>query len=400
MDNQCGCVQQSSDDKDFLLVKATASEASTCGVSSQDSTSGCAKQEQMYDVSLNDFVMPLAQSSTTMLVCNGKIYAVNMWLQFLAPVCKLKITNIVNNTLTLVNRCDNGKTIAENPDAAVAINKGAKFIVCDDPPCTSNDELLEQFQNALSEATELCVPSLKTTSATATVYPVGRTESDPSDLGAKKCIRKIFGFFFKAGRPYFSALGGAINADASGNYRPLVKHKVNNGIYQRLNYSETPGLNSNFQYALAVTKTNERILGPLYMTFIKHVLLRENTASLIFTDWPEFTDEDTKEFTITDYPELAVHSEASLDHYYVMARIDWCVYNPSNTPLILEISMNELKVGRVFARKDDDIVSQFVSISVPIKVMKSDHKLTVLFKTATPATVKHYYKLTIDGIHF
>jgi hypothetical protein len=147
------------------MVEATASDASSCGVSATG-TEGCAKQEPMYDICLSSFLVPLSNSFTSIEVCSPNIYYIGMWLQFLTPNVTLQISNISGKIISLINRCENGDLIYGNPEAGQVVLRNTPFVVVDKPRCKSDEDDIAALENALSNASELCVPSLKTSSST------------------------------------------------------------------------------------------------------------------------------------------------------------------------------------------------------------------------------------------
>lgn len=395
--NDCNCGPEAS--KEYLMVKVTPSEASTCGTGEVSTTKDCAKQEDMFDKSLSSFTIPVTIGSTNMEVCNAGIYTVDMWLQFLDPVATLKISAITGKILTLINRCDSGDAISFNPDAGTAIDKGTKFIVCDSPPCYSEEERAADIENSLKTMTGLCMPDLQECSETAIIQPVGRISSDPEDLSVKKCIKRIFGILFKAGSPYLSSLRTADPVDV-GNYNRLVRHKGTDEVRKQLNYCDSDGLNVQKQYLLSITNGDEAVRGPCYLTKLVQELVEVNTESFTAAAWPTFTEDFEKDFDLSDITGLNVpgNDDSFLDHYYVMARLEFETYTDVDTNRYTTAKLNGLRVGRCLSRVERPGP---MSVSVPIKILKSDHKLTLKFVCESYSDInRFYYNLNIDGIYF
>lgn len=396
----CGC-DSSSSESEYLMVRATASESSTCGDGSPSTgRESCDKQEPMYDYSLSDFVIPSTGFTTSMAVCNPGIYAVGMWLQFIDPVVSLKIVNISNDILSLMNGCGDGLDIDENPDPGLAVSRNTKFVVSGGPLCETDEEEWDRISQSFSFAKEICTPNLEQASITAIVHPVGRIDSDPSNLGVGKCIKRLYGFIMNAGRPIFSALGNPleINSDTIANYRPVVKHKTGNGLFQRKNYSESPDIEPNTQYGLGVTTGSEK-LQPTYFTRPGIVTIEENTVETNPVLWPVLETTFTKEYLLTSFAGATPPSSHALDHYYAIVRIEVATLDtPLNVFRTTEVSLNGVKAGRSMTFKDDDATVVYNSISIPIKVLKSDNKLTLEMKTS--ASIQFYYKISVDGLMY
>lgn len=397
MNTKCGCNTDAPSGKEYLMVEASASDPNQCGnpSSANAGTAGCAKQEPMFDQSLSDFLIPSAASSVIMSVCNGKVYTVGMWIQFVDPVAKLKISGIDGNTITLLNRNSNGDEVIANPAIATKIPKLAQFVVCDAPEDLSAEEELAKLETSLSGATQLCVPNLGASSSTAIVHPVGRVESDPENLSVKKCIKRIFGVLFNAGRPFLSALGTPVDINDLTDYRPLVKHKTTNGVYQRKNYSEASGLADDRQYVLAVTNNSEKLLGPAYLTKAVHELIEQKEPILTPASWPEMTDEHVKNFDISDYAGAMPPADHNLDHYYVMVNCEIAGNKDTGDIRVMRLELNDIIAGRCSISGDAD-AQDFNSITKIVKVMKSDNKLTL--KLTAVGTIRFWYRLNIEAI--
>jgi hypothetical protein len=396
--SDCNCNPPSTENE-YLLVKATASQASVCGTALESTTSieSCAKQEPMYDVSLSDFLVPLESSSVNMIVCNPEIYTTGMWLEFLSPVVTLKITAIVNNALTLVNRCDSGDIVSSNPAVGVIVAKGSHFTVVGQPECVSSADFLLKVISSLATATELCLPALVTSSATSVIHPVGRVESDPSNLSAGKCLKKIFGILFNAGRPFLSGLGSSVGHNNL-NYRRLVKHKTSGGVYEKENYSEAAQLESGKQYLLAITNSEEKIFGPTYITKFHRHQLKENTTDKDHLSWPTFSGSYEEDFDLGDFAGLTPPAEAFLDHYYVMCRLEIGCSRTGADVETIQAELNGIRVGRCVGATSADYLVTYNAITIPVRVENSNDKLTL--RLTTNGTTRYYFRLHVDGIYY
>ena len=389
----CGCNKQAQEGE-YLLVAATGNQAAQCGNPlDQDPRASCSKQEEMFDYSLSDFLVPQPESFTSMEVCNASVYSIGMWLEFFNPSVILQISNISGNIISLVNRCPNGEPPYRNPSIGTVVNRNTKFVVASQPFSMSDEEAQEFIEDALSNSEEICVPSLLATSTTATVHPVGRIEDDPSNLGVKKCLKRIFGILFKAGRPYLSALGSPVGPIATG-YRRLVRRNSDGALFAQQEYHEASNVAAGRQYALSISKGKHRIIGPAYIPSFYFRKLYENTASDNYASWPTFSNNTNKDFDLSGYGEVQSLSDV-LDHYYVMVRLEFSVRSTS-TFRTCNAFINGRLVAKVGTLTDDQPQVQYNSVTVPIKVLKSDNKITVRFEC--PGTVNYYYRLEMDGI--
>lgn len=392
-DTNCGCNAHNPSDKEFLLVKATSSEASSCGTGDGlDPISDCVKQEQMYDFSLSDFMVPSQTGATSMEVCNPNVYSIGMWLQFTSPIVTLQISNISGSILTLINHCPDGSIVGDNPDVGQVVYRNTRFVVSSAPGCISDEKYLEKIQDALSSVVEICVPNLAQSSSTAIIQPVGRVDSDPNNLGAKKCIRRIFGFLFKAGTPVLSALK-LVKGEQAYDYRRIVKHKITNEIKHLENYGEYAELLIGRQYLVGIQKNSETLIGPSYVMYPFHSIVHENTASLDPNDWPDLNLTYDHDFDIGGVPQIE-GLDGSLDHYFANVRIEVAVRSVADN--ITKIYLNNVSSGRVYSSQSSTESNiQFNSITIPIRVSRSDNKINL--KITARETSKFYFKLSLSG---
>lgn len=375
----CGCSStqsQSSSNGEFLLVKATGTNAGTCGDIDLDSSinENCAKQDPMFDFSKSDFIVPLPSSITQMEVCNSDIYSIEMWLQFLNPIVTLNISNITGNILTLRNRCPDGSAISSNPNAGAAIARGTKFVVCDAPICNTNADTLEAIQEALASASEVCVPAMEVSSSQAIIHPVGRVESDSLNSSAGKCLKRIYGFLFNGGTPVLSDLE-LRSPLVVPSYRRIVKNIFNNEIVELQNYSEYPQASPTHQKALSVMSTGERLIGPVRFVNATRRVFYENDLDNDYRNWPLSSNtEISKTIDISDwtcYESIRLHT----DNIYVQIQLDVCLFSSENYNKIA-ISANDSSLGQIFAN-DNDITNS--SFTTNIKVDDSDKNIKLKF---------------------
>lgn len=396
--SDCNCNPPSTD-SEYLLVKATASQASLCGAALESAASqeSCAKQELMYDASLSDFLIPLESSSVNMIVCNPQVYTTGMWIEFLSPSVTLKITAIVNNALTLVNRCDDGNIVSSNPAVGVVVAKGSQFAVVGQPECVSASDFLLKIISALAASTELCLPALVTSGINSNIHPVGRVESDPDNLSAGKCLKKIFGILFKAGRPFLSSLGAGVN-HANMDNRRIVKNKATGGLYEKENYCEASHLVGDTGYLIGVSNSEERVFGPAYIVKHNKQLLAESSANKDHLSWPTFTGSKEEEYDLSDYPGITPPSASFFDHYYAICRLEIACSRTGSDVETMQADLNTVRAGRCVGATSADYLVQYNCITMPVKVMKSNNKITL--RLTTTGTTRYYFRLFVDGIEY
>lgn len=390
MSNDCGCTPQASEGE-YLLVKANGQDAGTCGTVPSSGTTNCAKTEPMFDSILSDFLVPSEESSVNMQVCNGAIYTVGMWIEFINPYCRMKITAINGNILSVVNACTNGDDIDNNPAPSTVINRGTRFSVVGKPPC--DIDYTEKLQESFATVTELCMPALGITSETAVVHPVGRTQSDPENSGVGKCLRRIFGIVFKAGRPFLSAMGAPVNIDDLNQYRRLIRKNDTGAIHVAKNYSEQQDVVAGNRYLLSIDKTRERVTIPAYVCQMWHYELKENTSNTDPTSWPSFTNDFEFEINVGSLDRIQAIDNVR-DHYYLMLRIEVGTYK-AGAYEIVQARIDDKRALKVVAGNN---AMAFNSVLMPMRIAKADDKFK--FKLAMDGTTKYYYRVVAEAIYF
>lgn len=400
MTTPCGCQSSPSSDKPYLLVEATSSTIDACGSNPQGQSPGnCDKSEPMFDESLSDFLIPSKDSSVNMSVCNGAIYSVGMWIEFLNPIAKLQITSISGNILTLVNRNINGDEVAENPDIGTQISVGTRFVVGSSSHNISDADRLEQIESALDGATEIEVSNLGASSSTAVVHPIGRVESDPSNLSAKKAIKRIFGILFNAGRPVLNALGTTVPIEDMADYRPLVKHKTSHIVRQARSLSENGGLASNRQYVLSVTNSGEKLL----QTYLSKIARRQldiigDVHSPL--SWPVTVGDYETEYDLSSWADMQPPDGNVLDHYYVMCSMELAGNKDAGTARIMRAELNGVTMCRVGIHPDPSLY-YFNNSTRLVRIETSGpnaYKLKLKLFIVNDA--RYWYRLNIDEIRY
>lgn len=397
MSNSCGCESNSSDDE-YLMVKATPRSANSCGSSTSEETS-CRKTEDMFDTILSEFLVPDVTEETSITVCNGAIYSVGMWIEFVDNDLRLEITAINNNIITVRNQCPNGDAVLTNPSPGTRISKDSVFVVIDSPQCLSLANKKDIVIDALNDMGYIPGQSIYNAPNDATVVPVGRinSASDSSLIGK---IRKVFGFFLKAGRPYFTALGSPIDPDDVGpNYRRLVQKTSNGAIHLAKSFAEHDDVTSTQQFFVAYSKNKERLRGPAFVARPFNNTLDQNSSSDNPTAWPEINGTETYSWDLDSIAKVdnAVPGSGILDHYFVVATLEVAAYKSSSS--ISEkcyAQFNGSPAGRFSVGNNNGI--HYSHMMCFVKVMKSDHQLQL--KIVTPSNMNVYYRVLIDGIFF
>jgi hypothetical protein len=256
------CREGKSPSDEYLLVKASASTASTCEPTDAGSNASCSKQEDTFDEILNGFIMPISEAVANVNVCNSSVYSVGQWIQFLNPAATFQIVGINDNNLSIVNRCDNGQPIGDNPVAgATQFQPRSRFSVVGRPRCSALSEDEEDVQNIISGLTQLCMPSLAESNQDSDIHPVGRVETDPQDVNFGKCIKRIYGMFFRKGVPFFPAIKQTSYTNLNALSRLMI-NKSDKSIIELPKLSEDPDIVAGSNYVNVISPNQERLIGP------------------------------------------------------------------------------------------------------------------------------------------
>jgi hypothetical protein len=397
MNPNCGCDNPGSDSNEYLMIKATPKNASTCGVVNENPDSGfsnCALQEDTFDSFLSDFLIPVAASSTSVSVCNPNVYAVGQWIHTYTPAAALQIMSITSNILGLVNRCPSGDEVSANPAPGTIIAKGTKFVTGPQPSCYSDQERANQITEAIALLTQLCMPDLVFASATSLQSPVGLVESDSADSAAGRCLKKIFGFQMDKGTPVFTNLELGDPVDVT--YRRLVKHKTSNRVIQAKNYSEDAAIGAK-QVLLAITSGGE-ILKQSYLTVpFPETLLEQNSTSITPTAWPSITSSGfEKDFVVN----IAPISTLALgqDHYFVLVKLEIAAGTGADTWNAITGLLNGIQATKSLSRQDDDTVVAVNTSTTWVKVLKSDNILKL--RVNATGNMRFYYRIGLNGVMY
>jgi hypothetical protein len=398
---QTPCKCSSGDE--YLLVKATGSEAALCGpIDNQTGTESCPIQEPTYDLSHSDFLLPseITGSFINMQVCNGSIYTVGQWLFFITGV-HLKISAITGNLLSLINQCSPGVVVDTNPDIGFIVYKNTPFVVSDGPACLSDDDKLDFFQEALSEATELCAPNLVVAPLTDEIHPVGLTIN--GGTSHTKCIKRIPGISFKGTIPYLTTLNTK-NPTAMLDYNRLVVNKLTREVALMPTYGDWAGLTDGNLYTVMVKNNEAEKLLRFNPFIIEGRSLYESSqdagASPSNTGtWEAHTDTWQQEIVLDDpYGRLVARE----DVLSLMVRIDFAAYAIANQLVTIKYDSDGQTGHAAYYNTADAGTGVFNSITTLIPVKRTGanaYKFNLEFQQGSGNTVNAYYKVFATGYH-
>jgi hypothetical protein len=347
----------------------------------------------MFDESLSDFAIPVAAGQTSMLVCNAEVYSIGMWLQMLTSKATLKIAAITNNTLTLINRNDDGSIVSSNPTVGFIVNQGERFVVCDAP--FDYNLSLEELNGTLDDATTLCLPTLGQALGDASAELVGWFSNNPSDPSSCVGIKRIPGAVWSAGKLYFPL---------SGTLPPYVSTARRIGIVlssgefaQMQSYAEHSNVGPGNTYSLAIAQGVETPIGPSRFPAFYSVPSQAARAhnSLSPADWPALLVPQAADFDHSLYD--AQLNQFSFIHgdYYAMVRLEVALQAPTAGYVAMVISMQGQEKARLYANDSPNNVS----VSFPILVSRSNHTVRLnLQVTGTAGTAKYNYSIFVDGV--
>lgn len=400
----CGSGSQSNpagDSGDYLIVKATASEADPCGnpQESVSSTSACAKQEPEYDIALTGFVLPTVNNITSIDVCNNKIYSINQYIQFINQGVTMLIAGIGTNgrTITMRNACSNGATI-ENPDAGLAIQANAPFITVGSPPCLTDDQENQAFQAAIASATQLCTTSMIEAPEEDTVQIVGRREAS-SEVGFTKCIRRAFGFLFRQGSMLLPNIRQIDESDAP-DYNNLVidrsSGQTRKGRQIRDYAFGSGGLKAGFKYIFAGNQSTTKPVGPAFV-FSPFIKVFEERGTFDNPDtYISINSEYSKDYSV-NIPEITGLINKDLqDHYYLLIHIIGAGRANSGTSR----KYLQFKINDDFVMGVQGPASGFgssASITIPVKILNSATNFNL--KITPSGNSFFYYKIRAVGAY-
>lgn len=407
--SDCGCNKTSGEPSvetpDYMLVRATGKNASKCGDAASlaeaaadglSSTVGCTKTDPTYDLLMADFAFP-SDGTAVALVCNGAIYSVGQWIEFVNAGAKVQITSINDKQLTVRAICNNGAVIDSNPTAGTIIKKNDSIVAIDAPECLTDAQKLERITSALESAEQLCLPALVEGSGNNAKYQmVGWLAENPDDSGFKKCLKRMVSFFFKAGHPYLENLD-LVDLASSSSYRPLVIHKTTHKIVEQKNLSEETALEAGKKYVYGVISGSQALVEGYVFAPIDGVEL--------FNHGGDFDDPDNWTAIPSGTPlETSVNLNVSSvnaisilgDYFYAVLRINLGCWNPSAFPISAALRLDNVLIGYIHGFYN---VKGSSTITIIKKVSKSSKSLPLKITTdGTGGNLRVHCDVKLDGI--
>lgn len=382
--SDCGCNNTSGETiptPDYLLVRATGKNASKCGSADESidpSSLECTKSDPTYDALLADFALP-SDSAVPILVCNGALYSVGQWIQFVNAGATVQILSINGNEITVRAICSNGVEIDGNPTAGTIIRKNDSIIAVNAPDCLTAAEKQERIFAQLETATQLCLPALEEeNSATAEMQVAGWKRSDPDDSSFRKCIKRIASFFFKDGKPYLTDLD-TVNLATSSSHVPLVIDKTTGKVSKQINKSINEGA---FVFAPIEGQSIYTLGGSSFSEIGNWVNVAAATPH-----------EVTLNFNISSINDLTILG----DYFYVHLRINLGCWNPGSFAISGVLHLDSKEVGFVYGYYN--VIGTQV-INVIAKVDKSAKSLPLKLTAAGSGSLKYHCGVYLDGVSY
>lgn len=376
---------------EYLLVSATGNSSNDCGNNGKDD---CKLSDGTFDESISDFVVPGAYSSVSMQVCDPSLYSIGQWLFFFESSNYLRVTAVDEYTLTLENNASTGIVVDGNKEAGFLIRNGSRFNAADRPFHIDGEILSDKIIGTINSLSEIEAGSLAVSSTTAVVHPIGRVESDPSNSGVKKAIRRIYGVLFKAGTPILSALKVGSPSDVPTHQR-LYKNKTTGEVKTLPNYSEYPKVvsSSESQFALSITSNEEKLISTFFPKFYQ-TFIEKNGNAKDNSSWPTLPGSGfSKTFDITS-PEIT-DSMGNPRYIWVVFRVEVGIAVATTNPVIAETAVNGKHVCYTYADDDGSKVNFNQGISY-IKVARNDLNVKLTIDSNYPC--KYFYRLSIEKI--
>jgi hypothetical protein len=402
-DENCGCGCPGTPKPDMYLMAASPASASTCGTGQTPGTDPaveCLLSEPTYDVTVGDFGIPLSEASV--LVCDGSLYTLGQWIQFIHDGSILKIVAIAINSITLRNTCDDGGPIEGNSNTGTAIPAGSPFIVVDAPECKSEEEKTQEFEAAVAGATELCMPGLTTnTSLTSKMQLLGWRALDATIPSLGNCIQWLSGIWRQNNSLYINPIEESPAFETAGvnGWYPLVID-ANGEIRKQKNPMQSPNITAG-KWVPTYDASKLYMVGPafIFSPVVPVNIYKNNGAATTITDeatWPIIAA-DPAEFIST--PNLSsnltginipgaklyavIHLNLGVDH------------NATGAAKVVSFEINgveKLAVGCSAASKMFNSCILFVELDAAVK--------TFTFKVRSRASGNAKYLVSMDLLGF
>lgn len=367
MKKNCGCDKGGSTPAipDYLMFATSPNSAATCGEGQTlgAATAACLLQEPTYDVSVGAYTIPAVNSSSPIQVCNGTLYTVGEWVQFVGDGSTLQVISIVGNGLQLSNRCPNTAPIKGNSNPGTVIPAGNPIVIVGEPACLTEEEALSELLSALANAKSLCMPALEAeASETSKMHLLGWRKEDPNNSDFQKCIQWLSGIWKTAKSLFIDPIEQAPAPGQTGvdSWRAMVIHKDTGEVRAQLNATENP----DYQPSLSFVGVQEQ----LYKNYTGAM---ENVA--LWVNIPNDTP-------LTQTINLSIASINALqlpDDFYVAINVNVGIDQTSGYAHQAIVEINGSKKGLVGCAGGPDMNC----ISLIIPVSKEDKKIELKVTT-------------------
>lgn len=401
----CGGNSDPSESSDYLIVKATASAANSCGdpAATPNEITNCPIQEPTYDISRSSFVLPVEDQSISMKVCNAAPYTVGQYIQFVASGIIMLVSGVdtISNLLTLTNGCDNGASIPTNQNAGYIINNNSPFVIAGRPPCLTEEETDEEFQKQLEQATKLCMPNMAVESESARMQITGRTESDPDNLDFEKCIKRVPNLYYENG----GHVTPSIERDVESSHNEYRRLGIHNSTGQQVKLRSIvdynfggSGLTSGFKYLLVGNESTFEVpVGPAYITSLFAKLIEEKGVVSDYNTYTSIGTGDTysKDFAVGFTEVNNLKNKNLQNHWYLNVHLIVSVQGATGgSPRQLQIKLNDQLVGVITAGTSGFVDAQVITI--PVKILTADTTFNLKL-VANGGGMKYYYRIAAIG---
>lgn len=369
----------------MFLMAASPSKASTCGEGKTlgAATADCTIKEPTYDRTVGAYTIPDYNTSAPVQVCNGALYSVGQWAQFVGDGSTLQIVSIVGNGVTLRNGCANGAKVKGNSNPGTVIPTGNAFVIVSEPPCLTDQQTNDEFQALMAGATAFCAPDMEEEqSETAEMQLFGFKRADPNDSTFQKCMRRIKGIWKKKNSLYIKPIEQAPlpGQDGSASWRMLVIHKDTGEIRSQLNGSENPDLEAGEKYIYMFVEGQQALIGPAYIFTPAEADLYQNyNGAMNATDsWVNVPNATPLEQDIS--LSIAAINDLTIlgSHFYAEVMINLGIRQPQGYSHYATLEVNGTQMAMVGAQGSVG----FNSVRLLLRIAKNDKKFRIKVTTS------------------
>jgi hypothetical protein len=375
----------------MFLIAASPASASTCGEGKTlcAAAADCTISEPTYDRTVGAYTIPDYNTSAPVQVCNGALYSVGQWGQFVGDGSTLQIVSIVGNGITLRNGCSNGARVKGNSNPGTVIPTGNAFVIVSEPACLTTAQEQQEFQALLASAAALCTPELEEEqSELAEMQLIGWKRADSGDSSFQKCMRRIKGIWKTAKSLYIKPIESAPlpGQDGSTDWRGLVIHKTTGEVRSQLNGSENPDLEAGEKYVFMYVEGQQALIGPAYIFTPATADLYQNyNGAMNDTDsWvnvPNATPlEQDISLSISAINDLTILG----DKFFAEVMINLGIRQPQGYAHFATLEVNGTQYAMVGAQGSVGFNSVRALIEVPKNDKKFRIKVTTSGGTGTP----------------